>query len=118
MTEQNADTFWITFAAIYAKKPKCFRLRTHNSLCSRWTTVVRTAQKYLAADIPYRSAIPSGEIEEDTLTNVMTLYRNNTSLSTKKSCVLQAPFVFCLLYVYLLHVQSSLHQFWVLQMLL
>lgn len=40
-------------------------------------------QKYLAADKLYRSRIPSGEVEADTLANIMMLYRKTNRVKTR-----------------------------------
>lgn len=73
--DQNAETFWADAAEAFNKEPTVIVSRTMASLKCRWTTLQRVSQKYLAASKLYRANIPSGETEEDTLKNIMTLYR-------------------------------------------
>eukprot|EP00171_Calliarthron_tuberculosum_P006774 IDg6774t1 len=77
--EQDAQEFWSSVAAAFAKQPEASeRLRVAGSLHSRWQALQKAVQKYLAAERLYRSIPVSGETEEDALRNIMRLYRKRT----------------------------------------
>ena len=82
-TEQNSDTFWAKVAKAYDTHSETTVSRSAASLKCRWTIVQRLTQKYLAAQKRYRANIPSGESEEDTKANIMTLYRERNGTTGK-----------------------------------
>ena len=53
--------------------------RSSACLKCRWTIVQSLTQKYLVAQKLYRANIPSGENEDDTKANIMTLYRERNA---------------------------------------
>ena len=110
--EQNADTFWSSVASKYAELPEAEPMvhRSANSLRCQWTTVQRSAQKYLAADSLYRANIPSGEIEEDTKANVMELYRQKNRVKNRKGELKPAPPIKYLPAVWLLSKEPKFSQ--------
>ena len=64
--------------------------RTVSSLETRWRTLSRVTQKYLAAEKLYRSSMAhSGECEEDALRNIMALYCDTNNYKDKG--VLRTP---------------------------
>lgn len=83
VVDMSHEAFWHQVSDVYASQPEAVTPRTEHSLRSRWTPLQRTAQKYLAAASLYRSSIPSGEVEEDTMRNIMELYRKNNMVKGK-----------------------------------
>ena len=74
-TNKKAEDFWIDVLKRFEIQNVTNHMRTSGSLETRWRTLNRTTQKYLAADKLYRSSkVQSGECEEDIKRNIMTLY--------------------------------------------
>eukprot|EP00171_Calliarthron_tuberculosum_P000646 IDg646t1 len=77
--EQNAAKFWGTVEIAFHQQPEFEQSRTAESLRSRWGTLQRSVQKYLAAERLYLSKPVSGETHDDVCANIMRLYRSRTA---------------------------------------
>jgi len=87
----NITVFWEKTADTFKTQPEVFRARSAASLRSRWSVLQRVVQKYLSADKQYRSSIPSGEVEEDTVACVMKLYCGTIQVANKFGEKVDAP---------------------------
>ena len=83
VVDMTSDAFWGKVARVFQEQPEKSHPRTAKTLQSRWTLLQGASQKYLAADKLYRANIPSGEVEEQTLVNVMELYRRTNKVTAK-----------------------------------
>ena len=73
--EQNAALFWDAVRnSFHAQSSVSSCSSTAESLRSRWATLQRVVQKYLAAEKAYRSKPVSAETSQDCKRNVMHLY--------------------------------------------
>ena len=81
----RSDLFWNAVHSRYKQLNSSLETcRTPGSLETRWRTLSRVAQKYIAADRLYRSSkAHSGECEEDALRNIMTLYCSTNKYKDK-----------------------------------
>lgn len=77
------DNVYVTFQ----EQPEFNRERTAGSLERRCRVIKRISQKYIAAEKLYRSKIPSGEKESETLDNIMELYRDKNKVHGKLAAV-------------------------------
>jgi len=67
--------FWSSVSIIFEQQlGTSVNKRTAESLCSRWGTLQRQVQKFLAAERAYHSKPVSGETSQDAADNVMRLY--------------------------------------------
>lgn len=77
--EQNGPDFRDNVAEAYNMQPEAAeRSRVPGSQHSRWQTLNKIIQKYLAAERLSRSQPVSGETEEEVLQNIMVLFRRRT----------------------------------------
>ena len=90
--EQNAPKFWSNVTDVYNRRCDLQTTkRTPDSLRSRWTTLQRSVQKYLAAEKAYRSKPVSGETSEDAAQNIMKLYCNRAKRTESHGVVRDGP---------------------------
>lgn len=91
IVDMDRDCFWEKVADVFVKQPEVSEQRTPGSLRSRFSTLQKQSQKYNAAEAKYRSAIPSGESEAETVKNIMTYYRVSNKVLNKKKERVPAP---------------------------
>lgn len=92
-SEQDSISFWSSVAESYSKQPETIEYaRTPSSLQSRWHTLQRLVQKYLASERIYMSQPqPSGTTPEETRVNVMKLYCRRTQKPDKDRTMKDGP---------------------------
>lgn len=88
-SDMKSEQFWAEVLKRFNSQEGVMGNRTSGSLETRWRTVSRVSQKYLAADKTYRSVMHSGETEEDIRRNVMKVYREQNKYKDKG--VLRTP---------------------------
>lgn len=69
--DMDKDTFWNKVTAVFGKQTEVVEGRTRGSRRSRWSSLQKQALKYIVAEVRYRCAIPSGEVEQDTIKHFM-----------------------------------------------
>jgi len=71
----KSDAFWGKVTHVFKEQPEAIHPLTAKTPQSRLTLLQRASQKYLAAYKLYRANLPSEEVEEQRVVNVMELYR-------------------------------------------
>jgi len=87
----NITVFWEKTADTFKTQPEVFRARLVARLRSRWSVLQRIVQQYLLAGKQYRSSVPTGEVEEDTVASVMKLYYGTNRAANKSGENVDAP---------------------------
>ena len=83
VVDMTSDAFEGKVAHVLKEQPEASHPRMAKTLQNRWTLLQRASQKYLAADKLYRANIPSGEVQEQAVVNVMKLYRRTNKVTAK-----------------------------------
>lgn len=89
--EQNATAFWESVSSSFSQQPEADQARSASSLRTRWGTLAKSVQKYLAAERLYLAKPVSGESPDEIAANIMRLFRSRTRSRDKTGAFKEGP---------------------------